>query len=293
MGTTKTPLRYPGGKQRLAPFLIEILKANDLLGGHYIEPYAGGAGAALDLLLSKTVKTIHLNDSSRPIYAFWYSVLHYTDKLCRLIMSASLTVDEWRNHKAIVENPKKYNLLDVGFSTFYLNRCNRSGILSAGVIGGLDQTGNYKMDARFSRTSLIEKIQNVASQKKHISLSNLDAEDFITTYQDSFPNNTLIYFDPPYYMQGSELYLNSYKKEDHRRLARLIQNDVTSKWILSYDAEVEILKLYQRRNQFVYDLQYNASRVYKGREVFIFSDTVTIPSSSKLEYIDSALQETF
>lgn len=291
MGITKTPLRYPGGKQRLSPFISEILEANSLIGAHYVEPYAGGAGAALDLLFSKKVDTIHLNDSSRPIYAFWYSILNYTDQFCKRIMSASLTIDEWKYNKSIILNQRKYNLFELGFSTFYLNRCNRSGILSAGVIGGIEQNGNYKMDARFARTNLIEKIQNIALYKKKISISNLDAEEFILKYNNSFTDRSLIYFDPPYYVKGSELYLNFYDHDDHIRLSNVIQKKVRSKWILSYDAAAEILDLYQQRNHFVYDLQYNASRVYKGREVFIFSDDLRIPSNSSLNYIDFALEE--
>ncbi len=291
MAFTKTPLRYPGGKQRLTPFIIELLEVNDFIDAHYVEPYAGGAGAALELLFSKKVKSIHLNDSSRPIYAFWYSVLNHTDNLCRMIMAASLTVEEWRRHKEIVDNPNDHNLLELGFSTFYLNRCNRSGILSAGVIGGLNQDGNYKMDARFSRTNLIEKIQNVASKRRQISLSNLDAEEFIETYNPTFTENTFMYLDPPYFLQGSDLYLNFYNEEDHSRLSQIIQNAINCTWILSYDAAEEVLDLYQQRNQFIYSLQYNASRVYKGREVFIFSDDVIVPQNSSLEYINIALQE--
>ncbi|HVX00843.1 MAG TPA: DNA adenine methylase [Candidatus Babeliaceae bacterium] len=288
---TKTPLRYPGGKQRLAPFVTEILVANDLIGAHYVEPYAGGAGAALELLITKKVSSIHLNDSSRAVYAFWYSVLNHSEEMCRLITAASLTIEEWRIHKNVVDQPNKHRLLDLGFSTFYLNRCNRSGILSAGVIGGLNQTGNYKMDARFSRTNLIEKIENIAIRKKNISISNLDAEAFINRYNPNFDDKTFMYLDPPYYIKGNDLYLNFYKPEDHARLSDMIQTGINCKWILSYDAADEVLALYQQRNHFVYDLQYNASRVYKGREVFIFSDDLVIPHTSKTEYINSALSE--
>jgi DNA adenine methylase len=291
MGHTKTPLRYPGGKQRLTPFLIEILEENGLTNAHYVEPYAGGAGAALELLFAKKVNSIHLNDSSRPIYAFWYSVLNYTEELCRLVMSASLTVEEWKRHRTIVNSPKRRNLLELGFSTLYLNRCNRSGILSGGIIGGNDQSGNYKMDARFSRTNLIEKIQNIASKKRQITLSNLDAEVFLCRHSNDFPIDTLVYLDPPYYIKGSDLYLNFYQKSDHVRLSELIQNNQPYKWILSYDAAIEVLNLYQQRAQFVYELQYNASRVYKGREVFIFCDDINIPNASSLECINTVLKK--
>jgi len=141
MSRYKTPLRYPGGKQKLAPFILEVMKENELVGGHYAEPYAGGAGVAIDLLLSGKVSHIHLNDTCPGIYAFWRSVLTQTEALCRRISRASMTIEEWRRHKEILSRPTEHEQIDVGFSMFYLNRCNRSGIISGGVIGGLKQGG--------------------------------------------------------------------------------------------------------------------------------------------------------
>lgn len=288
MSKFKTPLRYPGGKQKLTPFILEILEANNI-GGHYIEPYAGGAGVAIELLLSKNVKHIHLNDSDSAIYAFWHSVVNKPEELCRMISSASLTVDEWRKRKLIVQKGNKKDLLELGFSVFYLNRCNRSGVLSAGVIGGLDQTGNFKMDARFSRNDLIRRIETIAIFNKQISVTNLDAEYFINNYIPNVPEDSLVYFDPPYYEKGSELYLNSYKPEDHQRLAKLIQKNVSHKWVLSYDGVPEILDLYKKRRHFLYDLQYSAGKNYKGKEVFVFNDKLKLPTICKLENIQEGL----
>jgi DNA adenine methylase len=288
MSKFKTPLRYPGGKQKLTPFIVEILEANNI-GGHYIEPYAGGAGVAIELLLSKNVKHIHLNDSDSAIYAFWHSVVNKPEELCRMISSASLTVDEWRKRKLIVQKGNKKDLLELGFSVFYLNRCNRSGVLSAGVIGGLDQTGNYKMDARFSRNDLIRRIETIAIFNTQISVTNLDAEYYINNYIPNVPEDSLVYFDPPYYEKGSELYLNSYKPEDHQRLAKLIQKNVSHKWVLSYDGVPEILDLYKKRRHFLYDLQYSAGKNYKGKEVFVFNDKLKLPTICKLENIQEGL----
>jgi DNA adenine methylase len=287
--TTRTPLRYPGGKQRLAPFIYEIISANHLVGCHYVEPYCGGAGAALELLFQGKVSSIHLNDSSRAIYAFWYSVLNRTEDLCKRIISASLTVAEWRRQQQIVRFPSRHNLLDLGFATFYLNRVNRSGILSAGLIGGLNQDGNYKMDARFTRSTLVRKIQNIAHYRQKITLSNLDAELFLDKCKGQFSESTLIYFDPPYYIQGGDLYLNSYSHDNHLKLSYVIQDLKNVKWILSYDAATPILKAYSDRRQFTYDLQYHAADRYKGKEVFIFSDEIDLPRSSSLSYIDCHL----
>lgn len=289
MTSSKTPLRYPGGKQKLTPFILEILNENNI-NGNYVEPYAGGAGVGLELLLSKKVDHIHLNDSNFGIYAFWHSVLYKTDELCKLISSATMSVDEWRYRKEIVKKSDKKRILELGYSIFYLNRCNRSGVISGGVIGGLDQTGNYKMDARFSRNDLIRRIESIALFKNKISISCMDAEKYIKEYIPSFSANTLIYFDPPYYEKGSDLYPNSYKKEDHYRLSKVIQTISKHKWILSYDGVPEILDIYKERRSFIYDLQYSAAKSYKGMEVFIFCDDVRIPKQSNHKSINVGLE---
>ncbi len=286
MGKFKSPLRYPGGKQRLSPFIEELLIENGILNGHYVEPYAGGAGVGIELLLTKKVSNIHLNDSDFGIYSFWDSVINRPDELCKLITSASLTIEEWKNRKAAVKACDKKDKLELGFSVFFLNRCNRSGVLSAGVIGGLNQAGNYKMDVRFSRNDLIRRIEAITRFKENIFLTNFDAEYYIQNYIPNLPLNTLIYLDPPYYEKGSELYLNAYKKSDHARISEVIQTQIKHKWVLSYDGVPDIVNLYKNRRYFFYDLQYTAAKVYKGKEIFIFSDRLCLPKKCSLKHID-------
>lgn len=285
-----TPLRYPGGKQKLTPFILEILQANELIGGNYVEPYAGGAGVALELLLGRHVSKIYLNDSALPVFAFWKTVLDDTESLCRLISTASLTVEEWKIRREVVKNPENHSLLELGFSTFYLNRCNRSGVLSGGIIGGLNQTGEWKMDARFSRNELIRRIEVIASKRASIVVKNLDAEKFIADHVNDLPAKTLVYCDPPYFEKSSRLYLNAYKEADHERISKFIQGQLKKKWVVSYDSAPQILKFYEQCRSFIYDLQYNASTVYKGKEVFVFSDELKIPASSLLPYIDKVVK---
>lgn len=291
MSRYKTPLRYPGGKQRLSPFISEILQANKV-NGHYIEPYAGGAGVAIELLLSGQVKHIHLNDSDFGIYAFWYCVINRTQELCKLISKASLTIKEWRYRQAIVNKCDKRRILELGFSIFYLNRCNRSGVLSAGVIGGLNQKGNYKMNARFNKNDLIQRIESIALLKDKIFVTNFDAEYYINNYIPNLPSNSLIYLDPPYYEKGAELYLNAYKKKDHTDLSKTIQKSIKHKWILSYDGVPDIVNLYRKRRHFTYDLQYTAAKVYKGKEIFIFGDNIKLPKVCSLAHIQKGLLNT-
>lgn len=288
MNRYKTPLRYPGGKQKLAPFVAEIMIENDLRGGHYAEPYAGGAGVAIELLLNGIASHIHLNDSCSAVHSFWKSVINETEELCRRISRASLNVREWRKQQEILRNRAEHSVLDVGFSMFYLNRVNRSGILSGGLIGGLAQEGEWLMDARFPRSELIRRIENIARYKKNVHLRNWDAERFITTYLPRLPSESLVYCDPPYFEKADRLYLNHYQPEDHRRIAKVIQK-IKLPWIVSYDAAPDILKCYSRRRAFIYGLQYNALKAYVGTEVFFFSDKLKIGNRSAVKSIDTAL----
>jgi DNA adenine methylase len=288
MGIHKTPLRYPGGKQKLAPFIKEILRQNGIR-GHYVEPYAGGAGVAIELLLNDEVQYIHLNDSDLGIYAFWRSVLNENDRFCREVLTASLTIDEWRKHKEIIRHPQDHTLFELGFSTFFLNRCNRSGVLAGGVIGGLNQEGNYKMDARFSRNDLIRRIELIGRYRDKITISNMDAERYIAESLPQLPDNSLIYLDPPYYNKAKALYLNAYNKNDHARLAITIQN-IAHNWVLSYDGVSQIVELYSGRRYFLYNLQYSAAKSYQGQEVFIFCDQLRLPNICSLPSVNEGLQ---
>lgn len=289
MSRYRSPLRYPGGKQRLAPFIAEILEHNDAVGWNYAEPYAGGAGVAIELLLDRKVEHIYLNDSSRHIYAFWKAILSDPDAFCRRISRASLTLEAWRAHREVVRHPAQHGLHDLGFSTFFMNRCNRSGVLTAGVIGGASQRGHWRIDARFTRNELIKRIETIAARRRQITVSNLDAEDFMQQRVNVLPRTTLVYCDPPYFARAERLYLNVYEPADHARLAKFIQAKLKRPWLVSYDNHPTIAKLYRGRRQFRYSIQYSAITAYEGSESFIFSDGLKVPRTSALSYIDRAL----
>lgn len=290
MSNNKTPLRYPGGKQRISAFIAEVLNENNI-NQNYIEPYAGGAGVAIIMLLTGKVSNIYLNDSDRGIYAFWFSILNYTNEFCNLIRTVPLNILEWRRQQRIAKAGDLSNIFELGFSIFYLNRCNRSGVLSGGLIGGLMQSGKYKMDARFPRLQLIQRIEVIAKFKNGIHLTCLDAEEFLSKCVPILSNNSLVYLDPPYYVKGSSLYLNSYKKADHLRISKLIKTELSCKWMLSYDGVDDIRSLYSDKRNFLYSLQYNAAKVYMGKEIFIFSDNLRLPHSSSLPNINLGIQE--
>ncbi len=274
----KTPLRYPGGKSRLTPFILEILSTNNIKNGTYIEPFAGGAGIAINLLLDNHVGNICLNDKDRSIYAFWNTLLNETDWLINKIRKTTISVEEWKKQKEIQQLKDTIELKKLGFSTLFLNRTNRSGILRAGVIGGINQNGNYKINARFNKEQIISKIQAIADKKNDISFYNLDVLDFIEqeiTSKDI--DNTLIYFDPPYVNKGCQLYMNYYKHDDHIILAEQIKQ-LSHKWIVSYDDVQLIRELYQdQSNSKNIQLRYSAGNTNLGQEVIFSSNNIILP----------------
>jgi len=198
-----TPLRYPGGKAKLAAYVKEIICTNKLCDGEYVEPYAGGAAIALELLFQEYVSQIRINDVSRHVYAFWKSVLDDTEELCRLVKNTRLSVPSWDRQKRIFANPADHDDTQLGFATFFLNRTNRSGILNGGIIGGRDQAGEWKIDARYNVPELIFRIESIAKMKSRIRLTRCDAISFLRRGLPQWPKKTLLYLDPPYYNQGT------------------------------------------------------------------------------------------
>ena len=266
-----SPLRYPGGKNKISEFIRKIVRGNNLEGGVYIEPYAGGASVALSLLIEGKVSRIIINDFDRSIYAFWYCILYKTEDFCRKIRKTSVTVATWFEQRKIQNNKEKEDLFDLGFSTFFLNRTNRSGIISGGPIGGSKQAGEWKINARFNKRELIHRIEEIAKHKKNIRLYNLDAVKLIKKIQKDLSKDTLIYFDPPYYVKGKKLYVNYYTHRDHVLVSETIKKISEPKWIVSYDNVKEIVDLYKKYNKQVYDLNYSVINGTIGKEVMFFS----------------------
>lgn len=280
MGYTRSPLRYPGGKSSFSRLLARFVELNSLSDGVYAEPYAGGAGAGLYLLFSEYVDSIILNDADRTIYLFWKSMLDDTEGFIKLINDTPVTIEQWRRQKQILNSTQSHSELEVAFATFYLNRCNRSGILNAGPIGGQSQNGRWRIDARFNKKELIRRIEKIALFNSRITIYNLDAIDFIERYINPLAvkgNRLLVYLDPPYYSKGDQLYLNYYTAEDHVKLSEFINRQTGFKWIVSYEDIPQIRQLYSGSVINGVSLYYSAQTSKVGREVVIFSSNSVVP----------------
>lgn len=278
MSSTYSPLRYPGGKSRFYEYIKEILICNDLIKETYIEPFAGGAGLALKLLLNKDVKRIVINDFDPAIYSFWYSILYKTDAFCNLIDSTPITLDEWKKQRNTYISNSDLISLKLGFATFYLNRTNVSGVIKGGIIGGQEQTGTYKMDARFNKRNLIKKIMKIAEYRDQIVLLNEDGKKLLQPQRLRKFYKSFINLDPPYVKKGTQLYKNAFSEKDHRDLCKLI-SECNRKWIVTYDICTLVAELYKKYRSSYLDVTYSIQISKKAQEYIFFSDNLQLPNS--------------
>ena len=268
-----SPLRYPGGKAPLATLLSRTIELNGLSGCSYFEPFAGGAGAALRLLREGTASDLYLNDLDPHIYSFWRAVLYESERFAEAILSAPLTLAEWRRQQQICIIADSTQPFDLGFATFYLNRCNRSGIIfGSAPIGGYAQSGKWTMDARFYRKTLAKRVLAIGSKREQIHVTNMDALDFLITHLSGRDEQkpSFAYLDPPYHEKGNRLYMNFYSDDDHQALARYMQGQDDLPWMISYDDSDYIRKLYSNCNISRLSLRYSLQKRRQAQELLIW-----------------------
>lgn len=281
MPSTYSPLRYPGGKTKFYTYVKELLEHNGLIGETYIEPFAGGAGLALKLLLKNDVSRIVINDLDPAIYSFWYSVLNEAPEFCDRISNIKLTLEEWKKQREIYLRQDTTSPLDLGFATFFLNRTNVSGVVNGGIIGGQHQTGKYKLDARFNRDKLSKKILEISEQKNRIVLFNQDAKELLNPQQLRKFYKVFINLDPPYVKKGAQLYKNAFNEEDHRELSQLVSS-CRRKWIVTYDICPLVADLYHSYRSSYLDVTYSIQSSKKAKEYIFFSDNLILPETIRL-----------
>lgn len=270
MKKTFSPLRYPGGKSQLYDGVLRIMEINKIHNPIYIEPFAGGAGIAIRLLVENKVSKIILNDFDKAIYSFWSAIKNNSESLIRKIRTTEITLEERLIQKEIYKNPDNHTEEELAFAALFLNRVNRSGILTAGVIGGNSQSGNYKMDCRFNKEAIIEKIETIAKLKDKIEVTCLDAKEFILKYKDV--ENAFWFMDPPYFVKGVDLYKEAFKKKDHLTFRDCVKSNLqNAKWLLTYDDCEDVRELFSGFNMTNILLQYSVFKKRKEGELLFYN----------------------
>lgn len=274
MPATYTPIRYPGGKTKLYPEIKAIMEKNCLVNCPYAEVFAGGAGLAIKLLMKGDVPSIVINDYDRAIFCIWDAIVNNGDEMCKFIDNVPLNIETWRYCREVYRNRNEADDFELAKAAFYLNRTNVSGILGGGVIGGQDQTGNFKMDARFNRETLCRKIGAIFALRNSIRVTRLDAEAFISEeLQDS---TVFAYLDPPYVKKGPGLYRSSFDEAKHRALAKMVST-CQSKWVITYDDDALIEDIYAGYSSFDINISYTANIRAVGKEKIILGPGLEWP----------------
>ena len=275
---TGSPLRYPGGKAVMTPFFVDLFKVNNMRHVTYAEPYAGGAGAAINLLLSDVVDRVLINDANIGIYSFWYYLTTEPDRFIQSVIDIPVTLEQWHIEHQLSATAKEPSLA-LGLATFFLSRTNRSGVISAGPIGGnsieKQDNANYKIDCRFNKEDLVWRLRQIASKADRIIVSNLDAIEFLR----GLDPNTFVYLDPPYYVKGKCLYMNHYRHENHEQLAAFLRHEALFQWVLSYDDVKEIREMYDDMDLYRFPLSYTVQGTKKGMELMTHSRDIHMPGS--------------
>lgn len=281
-----SPLRYPGGKSLMTYFFVDLFLRNGLQEIVYAEPYAGGAGAAINLLLDGHVNEIIINDANIGIYSFWNALVNESERFIQTINTIPVTLTEWYTQRDILQKSTKPSF-ELGVATFFMSRTNRSGVIFGGAIGGSTEekqnNAKYKIDCRFNKQDLIQRLKIIAKNKRRIKVTNEDALVFLR----QLDNNVFVYLDPPYYVKGKSLYMNHYTDKDHKELASFLQNEAHFNWVLSYDDVPQIREMYMNSDLYRFPLKYTVSKKQVGYELLTHSDNIHFPESLTIRRIHS------
>lgn len=274
---TSSPLRYPGGKSAMAGLLGDIRRLNGLGDRAIAEPFAGGAGASLTLLYFEETHKIYINDADPAIYEFWWTVVNRLDPFLDMLSKTRVSMAEWHRQRDVYRTNGRVSRLRRGFSAFYLNRCNRSGIImNGGPIGGIKQAGKWKLDARFNKPELRRRFERVGEYRERILVSGHDGIQFIENVD---LNSTFLFIDPPYFDKGPTLYLNSLDDDYHAAVAARLKTMAGAAWVLTYDDCPQIRRMYRGWAAIrPYSLRYAAAERRIGKEVLITPKWMRLPS---------------
>jgi len=273
---TPSPLRYPGGKSALAGLLGRVRRLNGLGDRVIAEPFAGGAGASLTLLYLEETQEIYINDADPGICDFWWSLVNRAKPFVAMLSKTRVSMAEWRRQRDVYRGCGRVSRLRRGFSAFFLNRCNRSGIIiNGGPIGGVRQSGKWKVNARFNKAELRYRCEKVAEYGDRVHVSGHDGIDFIKSLDTK---STFFFIDPPYFVKGQTLYLNSVDEEYHIALSGQLKIMSDAAWVLTYDDCPEVRRLYRGWAKIrPFSLRYAAAARRSGKEVLITPKWIRLP----------------
>lgn len=261
----KSPLRYPGGKSKAIDQIIPLIPSDF---DEFREPFVGGGSVFIAVKqLIKSNAIFKINDLNHDLYCFWTNV---KDNVSELIKEITQVKKSAANGKELftfyMVNDKELSSLEKAVRFFVLNRITFSGTVDS---GGYSQQA---FDRRFTQSS-IDRVKLISPLIKDVQISYGDYEELL--FQEG--ENVFIFLDPPYLKPAkSRLYGKNgflHTSFDHKRFAENMRM-CKHKWLITYDDNSEIRRLFDFANIYEWELQYGMNnykqdKARKGCELFI------------------------
>ncbi|KQY83610.1 hypothetical protein ASD24_29680 [Paenibacillus sp. Root52] len=241
-----SPLRYPGGKGKIADRLLLSMRPEQL--ETLISVFAGGASVELALLEAKQIKNLILNDLDYGIFSLFTLIKYQPEDLIQRLKSSDPNHDDFFINREIIKNDYKgMDVMDAAWAMLIVNRLAYSGIYSANPLGGRKGTKEQLL-SRFNRDALCKRITQIHQMSERIQVHQQNAVEFIEEHM--WHDHSTIYIDPPYYQQGHALYRHFYTEERHIEVAELIDSIYEEfpnvDFIVTYDNHSFIRDLYYK-----------------------------------------------
>jgi len=243
----KTPLRYPGGKSRVAKDFIPRFPKEI---GEFREPFLGGGSVALLFTQMYPDVPVWVNDKYVYLYNFWTHLQKDGKRLSEDLVKIKEEHSSEDKAKELFKDAKdrihKEDTYTQAVLFWVLNKCSYSGL-----------TENSSFSATASRQNFTTKgarnLQNISDLIQKWKITNLDYSDVMR--QNG--NNVFLFLDPPYkigtYLYGSNAELHkNFKHEEFYEACALCKHD----WFVTYNNDDDLKRLYSNFHQEEFKITY-------------------------------------
>ena len=259
--TNPSILRYPGGKTRAVKTLLPILKGSEVL----ISPFFGGG--SLEFAFANAGGTVHGCDFFKPVANFWQQVKENPQSVaCEVAKYLPLAKEDFymlqQRHMATTDP------VEMAAQFYVLNRSSFSGSTLSG--------GMSPEHRRFTVSS-IKRLDDFVMPR--VEVTNADMFDWLPTVLRKYArrkDTTIVYLDPPYWIEGDSLYGDkgsTHKGFDHVALAKMLKalDKRGIKWLLSYNNSDEVKNMYAGYKQTEPQWSYGMSKDKSAKELLVYS----------------------
>ncbi len=280
-----SPLRYPGGKARMAGWLSAMvdLQVGWLDADVLVEPFAGGLGAGLALLDQRMVSEVWFCEANDALRALWQAILDDLEEVAgRVAKLGTVTLRDYDAAVDLIGHPGEATQIDVAVAALLVNRCSRSGMVSprVGPIGGRHQQGRWKINDRFDPAGIAARLRLLAPLTGRMRLLGEDGIECIEQLdgEAGVEDEVMLFVDPPYLGQGQRLYRHGGDENMHHRLAEALRS-TPARWALTYDDHPAAFELYEGFRKGRYSWRQTANRARSDAELLIVSDSLVVPDT--------------